>query len=203
MALDTAPAWEPPIVTPEDDRAANATDAALVAALADDPSALAALYDRHAALVYGLALKILASTTDAEDLTQEVFVTLRQASTFDPTRGSLAAYLITLTRSRAIDRLRARGRSRRLLEQWNVEPTRAPAAPSPLDALTLRERTEHVRAALTTLPDSQRVVLELAYFRGLSQTEIATELDTPLGTVKTWARKGLLSLRALLGERMA
>lgn len=203
MALDTAPAWEPPIVTPEDDPAADASDAALVAALADDPSALAALYDRHAALVYGLALKILASTTDAEDLTQEVFVTLRQASTFDPARGSLAAYLITLTRSRAIDRLRARGRSRRLLEQWNVEPTHAPAAPSPLDALALRERTERVRAALTTLPDSQRIVLELAYFRGLSQTEIATQLDTPLGTVKTWARKGLLSLRTLLGERMA
>ena len=203
MALDTAPAWEPPIVTPEDDLAANATDAALVAALADDPSALASLYDRHAPLVYGLARKILASTTDAEDLTQEVFVTLRQASTFDPARGTLTAYLITLTRSRAIDRLRAHGRSRRLLEQWNVEPTRAPPAPSPLDALTLRERTEHVREALTTLPDSQRVVLELAYFGGLSQTEIATELDTPLGTVKTWARKGLLSLRALLGERMA
>lgn len=203
MALDIASAREPPSVTRKELATAEASDAALVASLADDPSALAVLYDRHAALVYGLALKVLASTTDAEDLTQEVFVTLRQASTFDPARGTLTAYLITLTRSRAIDRLRARGRSRRLLEQWHVEPTHAPAAPSPLDALATRERTEHVRAALTTLPDSQRVVLELAYFRGLSQTEIATELDTPLGTVKTWARKGLLSLRALLGERMA
>jgi RNA polymerase sigma-70 factor (ECF subfamily) len=203
MALDIASDWEPPIVTRESPTSAEPSDAALVAALAEDPAALAGLYDRHAALVYGLALKVLASPTEAEDLTQEIFVTLRQASTFDPTRGTLSAYLVTLTRSRAIDRLRARGRSRRLLEQWNAEPTRAAAAPSPLDALALRERTEHVRAALAALPETQRTVLELAYFRGLSQTEIATELDTPLGTVKTWARKGLSALRALLGERMA
>ncbi len=184
-----------------DDTAAS--DAELVATLPTDPTrALAALYDRHAGLVYGLALKILASPAEAEDLTQEVFVVLRQGSTYDPTRGTLTAYLVTFTRSRAIDRLRSRGRSRRLLTQWSADPSAGSVSVSPLEALAERERTERVRSALATLPETQRTVLELAYFRGLSQSEIALELDAPLGTVKTWARKGLLSLRALLGERM-
>lgn len=198
MAFDSATAKDDATMSADD---SGPSDADLVAALITDPrGALAALYDRHAGLVYGLALKILASTTDAEDLTQEVFVALARSSTYDPARGSLPAYLVTYTRSHAIDRLRARGRRRRLLAQWHAEPTET-IVPSPLDALTLHERAEHVQSALATLPDSQRTVLELAYFRGLSQTEIAAELETPLGTVKTWARKGLLSMRALLRER--
>lgn len=201
MAFDMATARDDRTMSADD---LDPSDADLVAALDGDPrGALAALYDRHAGLVFGLALRVLGSATDAEDLTQEVFVALRQSSTYDPTRGSLTAYLVTYTRSRAIDRLRARGRSRRLLAQWHAEPAATPAADSPLEALTLRERSEHVHAALAALPPAQRTVLELAYFRGLSQTEIAVELDAPLGTVKTWARKGLLSLRALLGERNA
>jgi RNA polymerase sigma-70 factor (ECF subfamily) len=185
-------------------QAPEASDAELLASLADDPrGALAALYDRYAGLVYGLALKVLASTTEAEDLTQEVFVMLARASTYDPTRGTLSAYLVTFTRSRAIDRLRLRSRSGRLLERWGADPSATPAPASPLEALALRERGERVRAALAALPESQRRVLELAYFKGLSQTEISDELDTPLGTVKTWSRKGLSRLRTLLGEGMA
>ncbi len=182
---------------------ASPADAEVVAALADDPTgALATLYDRHAGLVYGLALKVLASPAEAEDLTQEVFVTLAHASTYDPTRGSLAAYLITVTRSRAIDRLRARTRSGRLLEQWGDDLGRTTTVVSPFDALADRERSARVRAALATLPDVQRQVLELAYFKGLSQTEISAAIGSPLGSVKTWARKGLASLRALLSGRV-
>ncbi len=180
------------------------SEAELVAALTEAPAtALAALYDRFAGLVYGLALKVLASPTEAEDLTQEVFLTLARGSTYDPTRGSLSAYLVTYTRSRAIDRLRSRSRSRRLLERWGSDPSAAHVVSSPLEQLSLAERTTHVRAALAGLPEIQRQVLELAYFKGMSQSEIAAELEAPLGTVKTWCRRGLLSLRALLGERMA
>jgi RNA polymerase sigma-70 factor (ECF subfamily) len=182
----------------------EASDAELVAALAYEPrSALAALYDRYAGLVYGLALKVLASTSEAEDLTQEVFLTLARSSTYDPARGTLSAYLVTVTRSRAIDRVRFRSRSGRLLERWGSDPSASAVPTSPLEAVALDERRERVRAALATLPETQRRVLELAYFKGLSQTEISAELDAPLGTVKTWSRKGLLSLRALLGEGMA
>jgi RNA polymerase sigma-70 factor (ECF subfamily) len=200
MALDSA--WtKAATAVSADDTAAS--DADLVASLGTDAQALAVLYDRHAGLVYGLALKILASAPEAEDLTQEVFVMLRHGSAYDPTRGSLTAYLVTYTRSRAIDRLRGRSRSRRLLEQWRADPLTATVAPSPLEALTSRERTTRVRDALATLPATQRTVLELAYYGGLSQTEIATEIEAPLGTVKTWARKGLATLRTLLGERGA
>jgi RNA polymerase sigma-70 factor, ECF subfamily len=200
-ATDTACRTGPLAVSTPDPQP---SDAELVAALPREArTALAVLYDRYAGLVYGLALKVLASPAEAEDLTQEVFLTLARASTYDPARGTLSAYLVTFTRSRAIDRLRFRSRSTRLLERWGSDPAASPAHASPLEELDLQERTERVRAALVGLPEMQRRVLELAYFKGLSQTEIAAELDAPLGTVKTWSRKGLLSLRAILGERMA
>ena len=130
IATDTAWRKEPTHLSAPDPAA---SDAELVAALAQDATALAALYDRHAGLVYGLALKILATPMEAEDLTQEVFLTLARASTYDPARGSLSAYLVTVTRTRAIDRLRARSRSRRLLERWSVDPSTIRASPSPLE----------------------------------------------------------------------
>ena len=161
----------------------------------DQTGALGALYDRYAGLVYGLALRILGAPSEADDLTQEIFLTLCTKCDYDPARGSLSAFLVTLTRSRAIDKIRARTRKTRFLEHWGGAVIPDDPIASPLDELSMAERSERVRAALADLPEAQRRVLEMAYYRGLSQTEIAAELDTPLGTVKSWARRGLFSLR--------
>jgi RNA polymerase sigma-70 factor (ECF subfamily) len=176
------------------------SDAELVGVLASDPGALAVLYDRHAALVYGLALRSLESSDEAQDLTQEVFMSLRTDRHFDPARGSLAAYLTTVTRTRAIDRLRFRTRKVRLLRRWWQSTPTVTSAPSPHEDVASGQSAERVRRALEDLPESERRVLELAYFKGMSQTEIAERLSAPLGTVKSWSRRGLLSLRAALGD---
>jgi RNA polymerase sigma-70 factor (ECF subfamily) len=175
-------------------------DEQLVQVLADDPSALGPLYDRHGRLVYGLALAVLKSQPEAEDLTQEVFLTLCSTNAYDPARGSVGAFLTTLVRSRAIDRLRRRTRSVRLLRaQWeSAPPLELPA--TPLDRVSTAECSARVRAALAGLPESERRVLEMAYYRGLTQTEIADELGAPLGSVKSWCRRGLVGLKRALGD---
>jgi RNA polymerase sigma-70 factor (ECF subfamily) len=188
--------------TPADPAAARAkTDAELLAALAvDQASALGALYDRYAGLVYGLAMKILGAPSEAEDLTQEIFLTFCTHCDYDPARGSLSAFLVTLTRSRALDKIRARTRKTRFLDRWGDAVITDDPVASPFEELSIAECSERVRAALADLPETQRRVLEMAYYRGLSQSEIAAELETPLGTVKSWARKGLFSLRESLAS---
>jgi RNA polymerase sigma-70 factor, ECF subfamily len=156
------------------------------------------IYDRYSRLVFGLARKILHSEQDAEDLTQEVFLSLLQNCPYDPRRGSLAAYLATVTRSRAIDRVRATGRSLRLLSAWVALDPEAVEVGLPGDEAVLEENAVAVRAALAALPSKQREALELAYFKGLTQMQVAEQLDAPLGTVKTWTRQALLSLRETL-----
>ncbi len=168
----------------------------------DQAAALGALYDRHAPLVYGLALRILRDPHDAEDLTQEVFLALCSDCDYDAARGTLAGFLVTMTRSRAIDKVRGRNRRVRFLERWGDTPPDDEAYPTPPEEVSLAECSESVQNALAQLPEPQRRVLEMAYFRGLSQAEIATELDAPLGTVKSWARRGLFSLRSALQEWM-
>lgn len=176
------------------------SDAELWSALLRDRNAgLAAIYDRHSRLVYGLALAVLAQAQEAEDLVQEVFIALCSRRDFDPARGSLAAYLATFTRSRAIDRVRSRTRRLRLVERMGEEPDSGADPPGAFERISGVQTADQVNAALAALPESQRRVLELAYFRGLSQSEIAQELGAPLGTVKSWARKGLLGLRSALG----
>jgi RNA polymerase sigma-70 factor (ECF subfamily) len=170
------------------------SDLELLESLDDDPNALGLLYDRHASLVYGLAMSVLRDATEAEDLTQEVFVGLTEHS-FDPERGTLAAYLVSLTRSRAIDRLRRGGRHLRLLRQWHESEPEPPSAPTPHQAISDKQLGQRVRAALADLSEREREVLELSYYRGLTQAEIADELGAPLGSVKSWARRALLSLR--------
>jgi RNA polymerase sigma-70 factor (ECF subfamily) len=186
--------------TPSDPAGSPAkTDAELLAALAVDPSsALGTLYDRYAGLVYGLAMRVLGTPAEAEDLTQEIFLTLTTKCDYDPARGSLSTFLVTLTRSRAIDKIRARTRGTRFLESWAASPLADEPAASPLETLSIAESSARVRSALDGLPEMQRRVLEMAYYKGLSQSEIATELETPLGTVKSWARRGLFSLRESL-----
>ena len=154
-----------------------------------DASALAEFYDRHAGLVMALAFRILREKADAEDVVQEVFLQAwRQAARFDPARGTPEAWLCTIARSRALDRLRRRVSRRE-------DPHEA--APSPSSAPKAEERLS-VREALAELPDGQRVALELAYYEGLTQTEIALRLGEPLGTVKTRMRAGLMRLRTVL-----
>jgi RNA polymerase sigma-70 factor (ECF subfamily) len=175
-------------------------DARLVEALADDASALAPLYDRHARLVFGLALAVLGSPDEAEDLTQEVFLSLAGPCGFDAARGTLPAFLTTLTRSRALDRLRQRGRRTRLLRaSYEAAPPTAPP-PGPAEQVSQQECTARVRAALDGLPAAERRAIELAYYQGLTQAEIADEVGAPLGTVKSWCRRGLLGLRDALAD---
>jgi RNA polymerase sigma-70 factor (ECF subfamily) len=157
---------------------------------AGDPAALAEFYDRFAALVNALALRILRDTADAEDVVQEVFLQAwRQADRFDPARGTPEAWLCTIARTRALDRLRRRV-SRR---EDPAEAAPAPAClPRNVEALAVRE-------ALQGLSQDQRRALELAYFEGLTQTEIAARLDEPLGTIKTRIRTAMIRLREALG----
>lgn len=177
------------------------SDERLVGILADDPSALGLLYDRYGSLVYGLALAILTNRDEAEDLTQEVFLSLHDHHrAFDPARGTLGAYLTTLTRSRAIDKLRGGTRRVRLLRsQYESAPPEPPVA-TPMDEASSRETAARVRGALAELPANERRALELFYYRGLTQAEIAEEIGAPLGTVKSWCRRGLLALRDSLGD---
>ena len=176
------------------------TDAELVGGIRAGRSAsLAQLYDRYASLVYTLALKLLQDSRDAEDLTQEVFLSLWKRNHYDPARGSLSSYLTVLTRSRAIDRLRQRSTVRKTRDRW-FRTMIPPSLPTPFDRASMEERRERVRCALDRLPANQRRVLEMAYYEGRSQTEIAKQLNAPLGTVKSWARRGLLNLRDALAE---
>jgi RNA polymerase sigma-70 factor (ECF subfamily) len=184
------------------DEAASAepSDEALLRSLAGDRAALGPLYDRYAGLVYGLARAILQSADEAEDLTQEIFVMLCHDTTYDVRRGSLGAFLTTLTRSRAIDRLRRRGRRLRILrDSWRNAPS--PDRPAGLaDRVATRECSERVRGALADLGPNEQRALQMVYYQGLTQAEVAETLDAPLGTVKSWCRRGLLGLRAALAD---
>lgn len=157
--------------------------------------ALHIFYERYSSLVYRLAFRVLGNYQEAEDLTQDIFLTLWRTRNYDPNRGSLGSYLTTLTRSRAIDKLRSRGTQVKFLQRWSQLMVTESSSPSPFEAASLSQRSEQVKAAIAQLPASQRQVLEMAYFDGMSQSEIAKQLETPLGTVKSWCRQGLLNLR--------
>jgi RNA polymerase sigma-70 factor (ECF subfamily) len=167
-----------------------------------DQAAAARLYDRHARPLYSLVLRILGNETEAEDVLQEVFEqAFRQASRYDTRRGVVAAWLLMIARSRAIDRLRAR-RTRVEARTGDV-PTldeMPDAQPDAASALIDEEQSRLVRQALGALPLLQRMAIELAYYEGLSHAEIAERLEQPLGTVKTRIRLGLLKLRDVLTE---
>ena len=166
---------------------------------AGDASALSILYDRYGEAVYRFALRMLGQVQDAEDLTQEVFLTFWQGDAFDPNRGSVLVYLMMLTRSRAINRLHQRSIQQRFLQRLERNGAIHPSS-TPLARLTLTELSQQVRSALQEIPASQRQTLEMAYFDGLSQSEITEQLQIPLGTVKTRSRQGLLKLRTLLKD---
>ncbi len=166
-----------------------------------DGDAFARFYDRHAALVFSFAARLVRARPEAEDLLQEVFLQVwRQADSYRGERGSPEAWLLTMTRSRGIDKLRSiRRRSEKMLAVDEVqEGLRDGIVPS---GGAQSEAKLAVSGALAELPDAQRRVLELAYFDGLTQTEIAARLGEPLGTVKTRIRAGLERLRGFLGTK--
>lgn len=167
-----------------------------------DQAAAARLYDRHARPLYSLVLRILGSETEAEDVLQEVFEqAFRQASRYDARRGVVAAWLLMIARSRAIDRLRAR-RTRVEARTGDVQTLdeMPDAQPDAASAMLDEEQSRLVRQALGALPLLQRMAIELAYYEGLSHAEIAERLEQPLGTIKTRIRLGLLKLRDVLTE---
>jgi len=173
------------------------TDRALVARIEGrDADALALLYDRHASRLMGLAHRILGDTGEAEEVLQEVFLYVwRSASSFDASRGTVLAWLLVVTRSRAIDRVRSRRPgSRGSLRDLDEISNRPGSEDVEADSVT-RQWESLCRSAIADLPADQRRVLELAYFGGLTHQEIAEETATPLGTVKTRARLGLMKLR--------
>jgi RNA polymerase sigma-70 factor (ECF subfamily) len=175
------------------------TDAELYLALrVGNTAALGILYDRHAGLVFGLAMKILGVAQEAEDLTQDIFLTLARGCSYDPNRGSLRTFLAILTRSRAIDRLRSRRTAQTAQGRWQPSREQEITANVPLEQVTQTEQSQEVQAALAQLSDNQQQILRMAYYDGLSQSEIAKQLDIPLGTVKARARRGLLKLRESL-----
>jgi len=173
------------------------TDRALIARVeARDAEALAALYDRYAARLMGLAQRILGDTGEAEEVLQEVFLFVwRAAATFDAARGSVLAWLLVATRSRSIDRIRTR---RPAARAGLTQMDRIPDKPDPRDLeadSATREWETLCRAAIAELPPEQRLALELAYFEGLTHQEISRKTSTPLGTVKTRVRLGLMKLK--------
>lgn len=183
-------------LTPEQ---AQTSDAQLLEAITKgDEQALAALYDRYASILFGLLLRILHDRAEAEDVLQEVFLRVWQrAADFDETRGRVFTWLVTIARSRAIDRLRAVQSRVRVAEEAARESVFSDAPNAMTDAIASEQR-EVVEQALAEIPEEQRRTLVLAYFEGLTQSEIAARTGEPLGTVKTRTRAGLARLRAIL-----
>ncbi len=181
------------------------SDEELMAAIAHhDEQAFGALYDRYADLVYSTSLRVLHDPQLAEDATQDIFVRLwERPGAFVSARGRFMSWLMSVTRNRAVDEIRARGRRQRR-EASGLESTDEPVGHvdrfenDPLRAAQAQEDQQSVRGALEGLPREQRVALELAYFRGLTQQEIAAKLHEPLGTVKTRIRLGMQKLRSSL-----
>ena len=173
-------------------------DAELLARIAKgDRQALGSFYDRHSSLLYSLILRILNDAAEAEDVLQDVFLQIwNKAAAFDPALGKPLSWTVALTRNKALDRLRSF--QRRLAALSKTEEAPSPAAATQADEFYRHEISSAVQEALCKLPSDQRQAIELAYFGGLTQTEISEQLQAPLGTVKARIRRGMLRLRDLL-----
>lgn len=177
----------------------QASDADLIEHLRNGrQDALRLLYKRYSGLVYTIAYKMLNRTSEAEDLTQEVFLTFWKQENFDPNRAALSTYLCVVTRSRALNRIKQRGSQQRSLEKLQALPPPELTASTPLENASIEEQQQTLKRVLAQLPDRQRQILEMNFYQGVSQSNIAQQLDLPLGTVKTNARQGLITLRRLL-----
>ena len=179
--------------TPE--RQGISPDLAMVTAMkSGDQSALAELYDRYSSIVYAIALRVLGDAGAAEDVLQEVFLQLwRKPQAFDAARGNLGAWLAVITRNRAIDSLRRRK------PEIDIEDVIVSVAPDLAADADRSRAAEKVRGVLGSMPALQRAALEMAYFEGMSHSEIASKTGEPLGTIKTRIRAGLMTLRKAFG----
>lgn len=184
----------------------HAEDARLLTRVAaGDREAFSELYDRFSKPLYATAVRILTDTAEAQDVVHDAFVALwDKARTYESSRGTAFSWALTLTRNRAIDRLRSRRRRAELLDNSAPsdlgldENSSGPSADASADS---SDQAAAVRAAVETLPPEQQSALKLAFFSGLTQEEIATRLRTPLGTIKARIRRGLLKLREQLAAR--
>lgn len=170
-----------------------------------DADAFARLYDRHADLVYSVALRVLADPSLAQDTAQDVFLRLwRTPAAYDPARGRFVSWLVSVARNRAVDEVRMRGRRRvrEIGEDVGVEDPPDARAEDPQLAVQVQADRIAVRRALAQLPEDQRLALELAYFSGLTQQEIAERLQQPLGTIKTRTRLAMRKLRVALSAEV-
>lgn len=170
-------------------------------------AAFATFYDRFAPGLFSLVYAILHDQKESEDVLQEAFVQMwKRIGTYDPRRSSLFTWAVMISRHKAIDRLRSRQRQSRLTEAMESD---APDVPAPASteradsALERADERERVRAALAQLGEGQREAIEMAFFAGLTQTQVAEKLGAPLGTVKARIRRGLLALRDVLGENFS
>jgi RNA polymerase sigma-70 factor (ECF subfamily) len=173
------------------------SDATLVDRLLHrDVSAFEELYDRHSRVVYALVVRILEQAPTAEEVVQDVFLQLwRNAARYQSARGPFVPWLLTLARNRALDNLRLKSERQRRREDQTDELPAIAHAPEYEKVLDEKRRAERVRSLIGTLSASQKKAIEMAYFEGLSHSEIAMALQEPLGTVKSWIRNGLLRLK--------
>jgi len=176
------------------DPTAMAADSELMARVcAGDELALAAIYDRYSGVVYGVALRVVADTSAAEDILQEVFIQLwRNPASFDGRRGNLGAWLAVIARNRAIDAVRKRR------HEIDVDEIVIPVECELADETERRRMAASAREKMAAMPAAQRTALEMAFFEGLTHSEIAAKTGEPLGTIKTRIRSGLLALRECL-----
>jgi RNA polymerase sigma-70 factor (ECF subfamily) len=161
-----------------------------------DVSAFEELYDRHCRIVYALVMRIVQQAPTAEEVVQDVFLHLwRNAGQYQSARGPFVPWLLTLARNRALDHLRLKSERQRRREDQTEDMPAIAQAPEYEKALDEKRRAERVRSLMGTLSAPQKKAIEMAYFEGLSHSEIANALQEPLGTVKSWIRNGLLRLK--------
>ena len=167
---------------------------------ARDQMAMNTLYERYSNVVYAVAIRIVGQTAEAEDVVVDCFWQVwQQAMSYDTSRGQLRTWIVTIARSRALDRLRVLRRSPVVsIDDELSYVAEARAADNPEQETWLAEQSAQIQQALGTLPQEQRQALALAYYRGLSQSEIAEQLGEPLGTIKTRIRLGMMKLREQL-----
>ncbi|MDR9418841.1 sigma-70 family RNA polymerase sigma factor [Gracilimonas sp.] len=184
-------------------------DRAIMARIkARDPDALSELYDQYNRLLFGLILSILKKRSEAEDILQEVFTTIwEKADMYDLERGSVYTWIVSLTRNKSIDRLRSKvykeqKKQSTSLDDEDVFHPLYPDKNDPLEDTILTDRAKRLHAALDKISNKQRKVLQVAYFNGMTQSEIADEYDIPLGTVKTRMRDGMMKLREILAKEL-
>jgi RNA polymerase sigma-70 factor, ECF subfamily len=183
--------------------AGQGPDAALIERIrSGDRAAFMAFYDRFSPLLFSVAARVLGDRKEAEDVLQEVMLVIwKKAGEYDPELGSESSWAVALTRNKALDRLRARTRRLRLIEEVALmaEESEPSSTPSVNEILHGRERAGLLHTAMQDLPKDQRTAIELAFFTGLSQSDIAQRLQQPLGTIKARIRRGMLRLREQLG----